>query len=253
MKNSKKRYILVGVIFSMITLVTIFTFRQEAQDRKQVPRTPVVDYEQRNNILLVPNRNPSQNDREKRSKKNRKHNLSVNMIQETPPGIFRVSRSGHWIFDVPSLPIKESDEIVLGVVKTGTAFLSEDKTGIYSEFLVRVERVLKPSTVVSEGSEIVVERVGGTIRFPSGKLQRIRIFKGQEMPQNNGKYVFFLKKTEDDNLKILTGYELRETGIKALDRLDPYQRQDNEDVNSFIDKVLGVINNPNLQENVRRN
>ncbi len=251
MNNRKKLYVSIGVILCAMTLVTIFAFRQEAQTNSQVIGTPIVDYDQRDNILLVPNRNPSQQEIEFRGKKNEKYNRFLNSVVQTEDGLQIKEKSGHWVSKIPPIPVMQSDEIIIGVVKTGRAFLSSSKTGIYCEFLVSVENVIKTTSSLKNTDEVTVERAGGTVRFPNGKVQRIIVYSGQEMPQYNGRYVFFLKNLrEEKGYSILTGYELTGDKIKALDRVAPYQRFDNENINTFLNKVVTNISNPNLQQNM---
>jgi hypothetical protein len=45
----------------------------------------------------------------------------------------------HWQLDLPALPVVKSDAIILGEVESAQAFLSNDKTGVYSEFIVKIQ------------------------------------------------------------------------------------------------------------------
>lgn len=102
------------------------------------------------------------------------------------------------------------------------AYLSEDKTGIYSEFNVSAERVIKNQSAspVSAGDIIVAERIGGRIRMPSGHIHQYGISK-QGMPKVGGRYVLFLGEDENEGFNILTGYELRGGKVFPLDGVDP--------------------------------
>ncbi|MDT5270514.1 MAG: hypothetical protein QOH49_2700 [Acidobacteriota bacterium] len=114
------------------------------------------------------------------------------------------------------MPTELSDLIVEGDVKDANAFLSEDKTGVYSEFTISVSDVLKSSASVQKHDLITAERFGGRVRFPSGQVARYRV-AGQGAPAKDGKYLFFLKQMTDGSYRILTAYEMRGNRIVALD------------------------------------
>jgi hypothetical protein len=97
------------------------------------------------------------------------------------------------------------------------AYLSDDKTGVYSEFSVRIEEVLKNDSLTPSfpGSLVVAERYGGRVRFPSG---RVTFYGNREqgMPRQGGRYIFFLERS-DQQYSILTAYELLSGRIYPVD------------------------------------
>lgn len=119
---------------------------------------------------------------------------------------------------VPDLPFELSDLIVEGTVTDSNAFLSEDKTGIYSEFTISVTDVLKSSQSVSVNKHDVIttERFGGRVRFPSGQTVRYKV-SGTGSPRRNVKYLLFLRTMDDGNYRIITAYEMRGGKVLALD------------------------------------
>jgi hypothetical protein len=145
--------------------------------------------------------------------------------------------------------------VIIGEVADAQAYLTEDKTGIYSEFVVRVEEVLKNSATppLVPDSSISAMRGGGAVRFPSGKVIR----KGQPykpLPRVGRRYVFFLKYNNDggQDFKIITAYELRESRVFPLDGeplqgivLEPYaayQKYRDADQATFLNEVREAIN-----------
>jgi hypothetical protein len=97
------------------------------------------------------------------------------------------------------------------------AYLSDDKTGVYSEFSIRIDEVFKNDSLKPgfPGGLVVAERYGGRVRFPSGRVT----FYGnrdQGMPRLGGRYVFFLER-DDQQYSILTAYELSSGRIYPLD------------------------------------
>jgi hypothetical protein len=124
-----------------------------------------------------------------------------------------------WQVGLPALPVTKSDVVVIGTVNSGEAFLSNDETGIYSEFSVATVDLLKnnQNNLISVGEVISVQRAGGRILYPSGKILKYSV-SGQEMPQLNGKYVFFLTYDKQrQTYYIVTAYEISDGKITALD------------------------------------
>lgn len=147
----------------------------------------------------------------------------------------RISDDTHQIFSntdwdvrLPALPVERSAVVVIGTVRSARAYLTPDKTGIYSEFQVATETVVKndPNNVITDGAMITVERKGGRARMPSGKIV-ISWVSHQNMPRVGGRYVLFLThdfETLNDTPKdfyLLTGYELRDGRVHLLDDTQP--------------------------------
>jgi hypothetical protein len=120
---------------------------------------------------------------------------------------------------MPALPAGQSDAVVLGEVKEAKAFLANDKTGIYSEFTIKIEEVLKDDVFVplASSDSVVVQREGGRVKLSSGKIQRFKVAE-QNMPRVGRRYVLFLKHYDQSpDFFILTGYELRAGQVHPLD------------------------------------
>jgi hypothetical protein len=126
--------------------------------------------------------------------------------------------STRWWTDLSALPFSYSDVVLIGGVLDAKAHLSNDRTGIYSEFGVQVQEVLKNSTSnpIHAGDVISLERFGGAVRFPSGVIQRYETV-GQGMPTAGGVYLFFLKQMEPPDFSIITGYQLDAELVSPLD------------------------------------
>jgi hypothetical protein len=138
-------------------------------------------------------------------------------IDELPEGIEPLPITGAWWRGLSALPTEQSDVVVLGVVISREAHLSEDRTGIHSEFTVLVSEVLKdPTKTIISGTPISVNRSGGAVRFKSGKIQNYQIAH-QGMPDVAAQYVLFLRKTSDGDLLILTGFKLVNGRVMPLD------------------------------------
>jgi hypothetical protein len=113
----------------------------------------------------------------------------------TEPGEDAVMTINDWAVPLEPFPVAPSAAIVVGTVLSGKAFVSKDRTYVYSDYQVRVDRVLKQdaSASVAVGEQIVVSRVGGTILFPSGHIRNY-LNSGEGFPAIGSQYLFFLGK-----------------------------------------------------------
>jgi hypothetical protein len=134
------------------------------------------------------------------------------------PGVHSVE-SYDWPLHFPALPVSQSDAVIVGQVFDAKAYLSTDKTSIYSEFWVTIESVLKNSDKhpIDGGSQLALERMGGRVQYPSGEVSSFLV-AGFGVPRVGSRYVFFLKRNpQDEGYTIVTGYELRLGHVYPLD------------------------------------
>jgi hypothetical protein len=232
LKNKSIIYVLVGAVSLVLLtgiLTTISVRSQQGQTNRQAAKilrrgnptgneansqptakelddaaTPIVDL------------NSTDVADEKRQKKNQRHNHSGLAVAETPSGAAEVNVDSE--SSIPDFPFQISDLVVEGTITDSKAFLSEDKTGVYSEYTITVSDVIKSSASnpVSKHDSITAERFGGRVRYPSGQIVRYKV-SGHGSPVKNAKYIFFLKKVDEDSYLILTAYELRGNKVFALD------------------------------------
>ena len=121
--------------------------------------------------------------------------------------------------EYPALPVIDSDVVLTGEVVGAHAYLSNDKSGVYSEFVTRVEEVLRQGdpALVASGGEITLVRAGGRVKFPSGEVAKFKV-DGWGMPRQGRRYLFFLKRNaEQESFTILRAYELREGKVYPID------------------------------------
>lgn len=150
--------------------------------------------------------------------KGMRYNLNGSHVAElgesSQPALFELPHS----HTAKSISSAGCDTIIVGIISGGQSYLSNDRRNIYSEFKVRLQEVLRSSvTPLSSGQSIDIERSGGAIRLPSGKiLQRGSI--AESMPRVGGKYVFLLRYKQDTNSFILkTGFQLEGDHVYRLD------------------------------------
>ena len=127
---------------------------------------------------------------------------------------------------IDPLPASRSAAVVIGTVLSSKAYVSKDRTYVYSDFQVRVDEVLKqdPQMNLVVGERIVASRGGGTIYFPSGRINDY-VNHGEGMPAIGSQYLFFLARpsiiTEPEYQVIIGGaYELRNGMVHPLDDLN---------------------------------
>jgi hypothetical protein len=120
----------------------------------------------------------------------------------------------------PAFPVT-SDVIVIGTVREAKAYLSTDRTDIYSDVSLSIEEILKaaPQYGLRINGTVSADRRGGGVRFPSGKIVRGGYW-ARAIPASGRRYLLFLKDTGDAGFSIVTGYELTGKGVIPLDGIE---------------------------------
>jgi hypothetical protein len=266
MKNRKTSLLLlVSLLIITIAIVTIAATLHQQNNRAVAQQTgiekrvhaddyPIADYESQESI--------DPQERAKRKARNRRHDLNGDIkgealnrftLKENDPDILIPLTPSHAQTE-PAIPLAQSDAIAIGEVIGAQAYLSNDKTRIYSEFTVRVEDVLKNGSAspLYSGAQIAAERSGGRVRFPSGKILLRGAPYGQNMPRIGQRYVLFLKHNADgQDYSIITAYELRSGHVFPLDgspegngksRLfTEYEKYADKDETAFLNDVRAAI------------
>ncbi len=161
------------------------------------------------------------NEKAKRNARGKRFDGSL-LVAEPHPEAGAKGIRDSWMQSLPALPVDASDAIVIGDITNAQAYLSPDKTGVYTEYTVRVDEVLKQysATPIVTGGFVDTQREGGRVRFPSGRVQSY-IPHYQGVPVTGGKYVLFLKHNEqNDAFTLVTGYEQRAGHVYPLDGVD---------------------------------
>lgn len=128
----------------------------------------------------------------------------------------------HWDRGLDELPAAQSELVVVGKVLEARAYLSNDKSGVYSEFALRVEKVVKGEAAeVAPGKVVEAEREGGRVRFSAEDIDTYAV-AGIGMPRPGRRYVFFLKsvETQPGYYSIVRAFEIHGNRIYPLDRRD---------------------------------
>lgn len=211
MSHDKRRVMLIAALAGGVLSLALTFGRSDStlafggQDISNDNDAPVLEYGQAGSGMAAP-----------RAKKGRALRQDK-PIDELPGNVEPLPMSSHMWAGLPALPVAQSDAVVLGEVTDRRASLTEDRTGVFSEFSVRLDTVFKDAQGLPvPGGMVEVSRPGGAVRFASGKVQRYT-FSKLGYPKQGGQYVLFLKRDEEGDFSILTGYELRNDKVLPLD------------------------------------
>ena len=164
--------------------------------------------------------------------------------------------SHHWS-GMSAFPIEESDAVLLVNIIDSNAYLSNDRTAVYSEFIAHVKEVIKDTaeSPVAQGSQVSIQRMGGAVEFPSGTVQRYTL-AGQHMPRKGRSYLLFLKRTQENDFALITGYELNGQQVKPLDGSPgeklPFELYRDSDVESFLDQLKASVASKEAERKVKQ-
>lgn len=216
-----------------------------AQELGGADQIPVADYD-----------SPEPSNPEKRAKRQARSKRydKQGWVKEPPPTTGDAGRLDSWMHRIPAFPVSISDAIVIGEVTEAQAYLSNDKTGVYTEFNVQIGEVLKnDGSTLTPGGMLAAQREGGRVQFPSGRIQRYKThFQGT--PRVGSRYVLFLRRNDDgQSYYIWTGYELRAGRVHPLDgialpegatELPQFAAYKNADEVTFFSALRAAIANP---------
>jgi len=154
--------------------------------------------------------------------------------------ITEIARDKDSFLPPPALPGEESDLVIVGIVSSAKGYLSEDKSGAYSEYSLTVSEVLK-GKVKLVGSQITAERFGAKVILPGGRV--VVVWNTNNgVPQVGHRYVLFLRHDrEGEDYPIITGYELVNGRVNSLDREETFTVFDGDEETAFLDLVRSSL------------
>lgn len=209
-------------IFLCATAAGLSTFPSQNHDKtkQKKEKFPVVDYNA-----------PEPADPKEKAKRKKKGKKYDNALMPINPARQEMEQNEviHFPPGTSPLPVSQSAAVIIGTVTKAQAHLSSDKSYVYSEFDVLVDEVLKDDTQspISTGKAIAVERPGGRVRVPSGRVHEYRTTLnplGVEC-----RYVLFLTRRGED-YHVFTGYRLDGGKVFPLDDFfDRYEGAEEEE------------------------
>ena len=219
MRFHKQVVIVLAITLPLSMLIVIKgQMQRKKAETVDVNQFPLLDYANRKPV------NPTEE--LKRLIKSKKYNNKNSQpIGELSEQIYVINE---WDVGLPALPVSRSAAVILGKVTHSEVFLSEDLTSIYSEFTIDVDQVIKndKKAPLKPGDSITTQRLGGRVRLFSGKVVVSQV-NHQDLPHVGRSYILFLTHefpiggALDEDLFILTGYEIRDNQILPLDKTVP--------------------------------
>lgn len=241
-----KRYNITVILLFVVVVLFVSTTIADLRNRNQVsqPQKSKQAFDDDEVVPLTDFTAPEEADENKRAKrhaKNKKYDKSQVIGPNTTSGV--AVRGGAVDVSLPAFPIIQSSAIVIGEITDAQAYLSNDKTGIYSEFSICIEKVVKNAgeEPITNDSVIEAEREGGRVRFPAGHIFRYEVER-QRMPRVRARYLLFLtRKNQEAEFHILTGYELRGGKVYPLDNLPQPKIYEGADETTFLDELQTIL------------
>ncbi|HEV2913502.1 MAG TPA: hypothetical protein VGX92_09485 [Pyrinomonadaceae bacterium] len=251
--NAKSFLFLITIALLIFTTITVT--RSQKQDDASNRSQRIIE---ENEIPIADFTSPEPIDTDKRAKrhaKSKKYDKS-HVIDPTDTISGAAVKGDAVDTSLPAFPIPQSNVVVIGEIIDARAYLSNDKTGVYSEFGIRVDEIFKNDTEepLTIGSMVEAEREGGRVRFPSGRIFVYRI-AGERMPRAGRRYLLFLTSAKrGEGFHLLTGYELHAGKISSLDDLPHSKAYEGTDEITFLDELRRIIDGSsqasvNLKEN----
>lgn len=182
------------------------------KDRKEYEaQFPIADYDEPETSNLE--------ERQKRKEKSKRYDNHSLVVVKNPGSGYVEGQLVDEKPPTPAIPTAESKAVIIGEVLDAKAHLSSNKQGIYSEFTVRVDEILKnnDSQKIVQGSSIIADREGGSVRYSDGQ-KILYTVSGKGMPRIGKRVVLFLTQSDQSsNYYILAGYEFKEGKVYSID------------------------------------
>lgn len=149
--------------------------------------------------------------------------------------------------DPRGIPVSGSTATIVGTVTGGSSFITKDKTYVYTDYTVRLDQILADKAGLSVGSEIVVAREGGAIRYPSGHITNVLI-QGHGFPEVGSQYVLFLLKLipnlPEYEMTLDSGYQIKNGRVYPLDDVNSqYVGVDYPEFLGQVEKAIAASRN----------
>lgn len=254
MQHNKKMWVLFFVVVIATLATSIISFQTQGQDKPNLTNQNQKDSSERerqkkefdSQFPTAQYDAPEEIDPEKKAKrklKNKRYDNRPGLVSDELPVVEDEEVLFITHFDsIAGLPASESEIVIIGEVLDAQAFVSNNKKGVYSEFTVRVDEILKNNSInVAKGSLISIDREGGFVEYKNGK-RRLSKIGGYVMPRVGRQYVLFLKNPDESpNYEIITGYELKVDGVVNLNGSEQFRTYAGMDEAAFIKAVREVI------------
>lgn len=255
MQILRRNILILSISLAVAVIATLFALRSQGQNNQSAGSASVMqerDDESYGPLVDYSGPEPANpQERAKRQNKSRRYNGRHLKEDYRVEDSTLISEGGR----IPAIPLAFSHVVLIGEVTDAQAYMAEDKKGVYSEFTILVDEVLRgeSQSSLAHGDTVVTEREGGRVRFESGHIVRYSVDR-QSMPRKGRRYVLFLRRNDQaENLYIVTGYELRAGKVLPLDgvnvpqgasKLPQFATYENADEPELLDAVREAIAAP---------
>jgi hypothetical protein len=185
------KYKTVVLVLPLVFGLTALTVpRQSGNSSSSVaePQRKAVDL---NNFPIVSFSAAEQTDAQRKARGEKRNKSTWNVHSDDPSD--STVKVDSVDVHLPALPTEQASAIVIGTITYAKAYLSNDKTGVYSTFTVLIHEVLKNPEKLKVGNLVEAEREGGRVQFSSGRVHLYMVSE-QDMPRVGGRYLLFLMK-----------------------------------------------------------
>jgi len=243
MKSNRMMWVLVLSVVFMTVAIIVGTNTGSGQQNcpgstTPTPASPFGDLNKYPSVDYDAPEVATAREHEERVIKNKRYDESLMVMRYADPET--IAETADDVEPEPSpIPVSESKLVVIGEVTSAKAYLSNERKGIYTEYILRIESILKADKQkLRVGENITTDRAGGVVRYPSGQ-KVLYLISWQQLPSPGNRYLFFLAKDELDNpnYKIITGYQLKDKKVIALDNLQIFLDFNGKNEADFIRQV----------------
>jgi hypothetical protein len=192
----------------VVAMATVWARPTQESERQSVVKDQFIDW--RIAVSGMPSEPMNDSDRALRRQRSDAFDAKDNTKRPLDDPDAREVHEGSDIYYTKTdpLPSSLSDVVVLGTVASFQPYFSNDKTAIYTELQVHVERVLKDKPAVVTG-DIAIDMLGGAIRLPNGKIAKQFPAPADSDIQVGRRYVLFLTYFETTrDFRVVKAWEL---------------------------------------------
>jgi hypothetical protein len=119
---------------------------------------------------------------------------------------------------IPAIPSQQSDAVVVGKITDFQPYLSSDRTHLYTELTVTVERVMKDdAAAIGSKSTIAILEAGGNLTLANGKVVKDDFVPSNHRLEIGARYVLFLQHyPKGDYFRVVKNWELQGSHVVPI-------------------------------------
>jgi hypothetical protein len=242
MSTNQKTWVFIAILVLVTLSVSLGTMSSHSQQNSpgKPVTNPTPDFGKYPVADLSAPEPSSLAERAERSLKNKRYDRHAMVLQNPGPDDTLVVISDAEP-EPAAIPSETSRLVIIGSILSSNAFVSNDKSGVYSEYSLYIQSVLKNDKAKERhpGETIIVDRSGGYVKYPKGQ-KILYINDWQDLPELNGRYLIFLDKEgseQNPNYKIITAYQFKDNQVLPLDRTSRFAEFKGMAESTFVKRV----------------